>query len=820
MEIESGQRIRVHAIGYAHLDPIWLWDWREGCREDLATVRSAIIRIFEYSDFKMSFSSAALYLWIKKYDPDLFERIRKLVQIGRWEIVGGWWVESDVNLPSGESLLRQGFYGKQFFKQNFGVDCIVAFNPDSFGHPSTLPKILKHLGQFYYVFMRPENHEKQLPQDTFIWEGDDGSQIIATRIAYGYTCEKNCVQKVEQLIHDLQQEHQLADVMCFFGVGDHGGGPTRQAIEEIQQLKYNHYPHTINFGTILEYFMHLEPFRRHLSVIADELQHHARGCYSVNMPIKRLNRTCETQLLNTEKWCSVAYQILKCDFPNGSLKQAWEDVLLHQFHDVITGTSIRKGLQDATMYLNEALAICDRELFQALRQLASHITIEDEQGEFIVFNHLLWPYSGPVEIEYSHNTSEQREFLDATGRKIDYQDLQRSDLTPAERKRWVFCDTIPPLGYKIYHWGKIVKSALEPDAANPLKITPHSLENQFWQLEFSPHTGELIRLYDQQQAVEVIQSSAAVAKIIADPSDTWSHAISSFDNEIGRFQEPEFLVYETGPVRACLCIKTWFNHSSFEQKWRLYRDDPRIEVELKWNWQEQQKMLKYAFPLNLVQPVCYCDQPYGQIQRKADGQEQPFQQWVGVAGQTTTRNDEEIDYGVVFLNNGINSYHLDQNSLNLTLCRSAIYAHHDPACIDPNALYDYSDQGLHEVKLIIRPYAGSRIPPEIIRQAYELNTPPFVLIDFPHNGYLPKEIAFAEISAPNVIGTVYKKAQDGDELILRCYETAGQTTTAQLRMPYWRLAAEFTIKPYAINTYRIKIQGGLIKLLDSNALEE
>ena len=230
-------KVRIHAIGYGHLDPVWLWDWWEGCREGLATARSGILCMKEFPDFKASYSSAAIYEWIEKYNSELFSEIQQAIKEERWEVIGGWWLEPDVNIPSGESLIRQGFYGKRYFKQNFNVDCLVGFNADTFGHPNTLPKILKHLGEFYYTFTRPDFTEKELPNDVFVWEADDGSQVLTSRILESYNSRTNVTEKIERLFELAEANPIVSDIMCFYGVGDHGGGPTIRDIEDIRTFQ-------------------------------------------------------------------------------------------------------------------------------------------------------------------------------------------------------------------------------------------------------------------------------------------------------------------------------------------------------------------------------------------------------------------------------------------------------------------------------------------------------------------------------------------------------------------------------------------------------
>lgn len=814
MASNTGKKVRVHAIGYGHLDPIWLWDWREGCREDLATFRSALAHIEKYPEFKMTISSAGQYVWIKRYDPNLFDRVVKMVQEGRLEVIGGWWIEPDVNLPGGESLLRQGIYGKRFFKEFVGVDSIIGFNPDTFGHPITLPKILKHLGQFYYVFMRPDAHEKDLPNNVFIWESEDGSQVIASRIPEGYGCADHCEQKVDKLIQITRQNEIVNDVLCFFGIGDHGGGPTRETIESFEALQSNDDKKIVKYSTIHDYCMYLEPFRNQLPIVKDELQHHARGCYSVHMDVKQLNRRCENQLMTVEKWAAIGSLLFKREFPKTAIEHGWENVMLHQFHDVITGTSIRRGMDDMKMYLNETLAICDRELFGALRALASQVTINDENGEFIVFNPHPWAVKGPIQIEYVFDKNKSQVFVDSQENVLTIQDIQRSELTRAGRRHWVFLDSLPPMGYKTYRWKETETTGTTP--SGDLKIGKNWLENQFWRLEFDTGTGHLVRLFDRQQKLELIQAPAAILRVLEDRSDTWSHDLVRYEGKSAEFSDAEFKNYENGPVRAGLFIKTHFNRSILQQKWVIYADDPRIEINFDLNWQEQHKVAKYCFPLNLKNLSCNSAQPYGQISRPADAEEHPFQHWLDVVGET----ENNTEFGFAVLNSGVNAYSLRENELALTICRSAIYAHHDPATPDPAVIYEYSDQGRHEIKFVLVPHPGKRTPSKIMQKALELNAPYYVLLDYPHEGYLPNECSFLEIEAENVVGTVFKTSENGNGLVIRCLETAGKCTRTEIRLPWLKMKSEFTVKPFSLNTFHLTINGGKLKLNETNAIEE
>ena len=212
----------LHMIGNAHIDPVWLWQWQEGFHEVQATFRSALDRMKEFPEFKFVASSAVFYQWVEDNDPEMFAEIKQRVFEGRWGIVGGWWIEPDCNIPCGESFVRQGLYGQRFFKSRFGVTASVGYNIDSFGHHGMLPQILKKSGLPYYVFMRPDLHEKELPGRVFWWESDDGSQVLTLRLPSPYgTWGPNIDSHIQYCASEIKEP--LQEMVCFYGVGDHGG---------------------------------------------------------------------------------------------------------------------------------------------------------------------------------------------------------------------------------------------------------------------------------------------------------------------------------------------------------------------------------------------------------------------------------------------------------------------------------------------------------------------------------------------------------------------------------------------------------------------
>jgi len=290
-------KFRFHVIGQAHIDPVWLWPWSEGISVVHSTFRSALDRMNETPGFAFTASSAQFYQWIAENDPSMLDEIRRRVDEGRWNIVGGWWVEPDVNIPSGESLVRQGLYGQLTFQRLLGRSATVAFNPDSFGHPGTLPQILKLQSMENYVFMRPMPREKSIPSDLFWWESPDGSRVLTYRIPMSYNDSRSVRTRIEQTLVQLKGQ-PFKSFMSFYGAGDHGGGATRENISSILEIQSEKEAPTVIFSTPERYFEEVRGDRSlDLPALKDDLQHHSVGCYTAESEIKKGNRMSESALV-------------------------------------------------------------------------------------------------------------------------------------------------------------------------------------------------------------------------------------------------------------------------------------------------------------------------------------------------------------------------------------------------------------------------------------------------------------------------------------------------------------------------------------------
>jgi alpha-mannosidase len=788
---------KLHMIGNAHIDPVWLWQWQEGYHEVHATFRSALDRMEAYPNFVFVASSAAFYEWIEQSDPVMFREIQERVKQGRWVITGGWWVEPDCNIPCGESFVRQGLYGQLYFRKKFGLQAQTGFNVDSFGHAAALPKILQQSGIDYYVFLRPMPHEKELPAQLFRWQSGDGSCLMAFRIPFAYTfwgddLESHARDCLAEMSGDLRE------MMCFYGVGNHGGGPTIRHIECINQLAADqNFPAEVLFSTPEAFFQAVQTHKESIPTVEGELQHHASGCYAAHSGIKRWNRQAENRLLAAEKWSLLADWITDQPYPT-DFGRAWKNVLFNQFHDTLAGTAIEAAYEDARDTYGEALAIADRALTAAVQSLARQIHIPNVDGDMplVVFNPLTFPLKTPIEIESSRWPSDAV-LLDDQGKTIPHQSVQPA--TTAGRARLAFMAELPALGYRTYTLSTPPSPDKTLDLGQVIQVADHLLQSQRFRLEFDPHTGWITSLRDIQYGVEVFSGPAARPIVIDDPHDTWGHGVFRWDQIIGEFGAAQIKLVEHGPVKSVLRVSSRYGASTLIQDFSMYPDLDQIDVRLTVDWREQRKMLKLRFPVNLQDAAATFEIPYGQIERPAKGDEEPFQSWVDLSGMA-----QDKPYGFSLLNDG--KYSLDVNStgIGLTVLRSPVYAHHIPHELQPERDYTYMDQGTHRFQYTLYPHTGSWQQAGTVQRAAGLNQPPVALFTTCHpQGTLPQNDSFIAVAPESILVTVLKQAEGGHDLILRAYETGGLPANGVIQLPKWDRIIETAFKPGEIKTFRV-----------------
>lgn len=681
----------IHFIGNAHVDPAWMWRLGEGFESFVSTCRSALDRMDETEEFIFSASSAALYEFVEKTDKELFARIQKRVHEGRWEIVGGWWIEPDCNLPSGESFLRQAKYAQEYFLSRFGKICEVGFCIDSFGHNANLPQLLSQAGIKYYVFMRPGEDELRLEKPYFYWKAKAGEKVLAYRIPYHYSNFQHSVKEKVALLESSSFYNSSIPWMLFYGVGNHGGGPTKEQIVQIQELQATR--NDIRFSSVLSYFKELEKFND-IPEFELDLQHHAVGCYSAHSELKKLNRKAENALLRAEKFCTLASSPGVYQADQSVFDKAWKSVLLNQFHDTLGGVSIKEACDDATELYHSAISTAKEEGRLALYSIANKIDTTGSVETLLVFNPHPYEYTAPIEFELWHPHASEKGILlesvvliDDEGNQNQTQRIKASGKIGGDRVGFVALLGLPAFGWK--------KFAIKRN---------HSSETTSGHVSIAE---EIVARFRNPHAI-----------VYNDASDTWGHGVERYNEIIGEFTIEKVRVLESGSTRCSVRVTSHYGSSELIEDIIQYQGMDSVEVRTQLNWQEKRKMVKISFEHASKKPTFITEIPNSWIERPSDGKEYPIISWAS-AGEVSIITDSK------------QSFSSDGEYLSFIAARSPLYAHHVPPHESAvNGIHQ--DQGWQSFKYML--YLGKIDTSILHRESEKFMQPAYGIITSEHKG--------------------------------------------------------------------------------------
>ncbi|HNT36080.1 MAG TPA: alpha-mannosidase, partial [bacterium] len=527
----------IHLVCNAHLDPIWLWEWEEGAAEAISTFRTAADFCDEYNGFVFNHNEVVLYKWVAEYEPTLFKRIQKLVKQGKWHIIGGWYVQPDCNMPSGESFARQGLVGKRYFKKHFGVDVKTAINFDPFGHTRGLAQILKKSGFDAYLFCRPGQNDCPLPDDDFVWAGYDGTEILAHRSSLFYGNNLGGARsKVEAW---LKQNPEKPIGMVLWGVGDHGGGASRLDLAQLNALIDETPDWEIRHSNPDVYFAELAKKQHLLPRHGKDINPWAVGCYTSIIRIKQKHRLLENELYAVEKMAANAWMQGLMEYPQDDLNQALEDLLLCEFHDVLPGSCIQPAEEAAIRILDHGLEILARLKARAFFALSSGQP-KPPDGQIPVFVYNPHPYKVKQMVECEFQLADQNWADSFTQITVH----QKGKTIPSQVEREV--SNIP------LDWRKRVAfhAELEPSQMNRfdciLQVVPKKPETALRIRNGKVHfrTDELDVLINAKTGLmdrfrvngtDFLRKNAFQPLVIKDDVDPWGMCVKGYRNVEGAF---------------------------------------------------------------------------------------------------------------------------------------------------------------------------------------------------------------------------------------------------------------------------------------------
>ena len=716
----------VYAAGYSHIDLAWLWRWVETVQVCRETFQSALDFFQEFETFHFSMSQSHAHRWMEERYPELFAAIQRAVRDGRWEIVGGTSVEADCNLPGGESQVRQLLRGKRYFLEKFGKDVRIGWCPDSFGYNVNLPQILKKAGVDYFVTAKISwNDTNPFPYNLFWWESPDGSRVLTFLPMGGYTFDLNGARILDHLARIQKQPGQVRSILSVYGVGNHGGGPTRAQLERARRLRKLDFFPRFELAPALTFFESFSAEERaRLPVWSDELylEYH-RGTYTTHAEVKKANRRGECGLMTAEKLASIA-RGQGLAYPARPLDQAWDRLLFNQMHDILPGSSITPVYRDARRdygRMRGAYRRVQRDALAALGQAVDTRTLAAGQP-LLVFNPLSWARSDVVKVALTEeDQGPVWSVTDAAGRPLPTQVVHQD----GERRVLFRAEDVPSLGYRVY--------LLRPEApageaaSSALRATTEQMENEHLAARVDPRTGHLVSLVHKATGRNALADRAAAnqLQLLEDRPKRYDAWNLGFTGKQWNLDEVKSLrLVENGPVRAVVRVERTFlgpgkarRHptenfpsSFFTQDIILERGSPRLCLRVQADWWEDHICAKVAFPLSVDPAKATYEAPYAHLERSTRREtswdkaryEVSFQKWV----------DLTVDrFGVSILNDAKYGGDTLANVFRLTLLRS-------PTSPDPTA-----DRGRHDTTYALYPHAGGWRKALTVRQGYEMNYP-------------------------------------------------------------------------------------------------
>ena len=779
--------VKIHLIANSHLDPVWLWDWREGLNEAICTVRTVLDLMDEDKRLTYIRGESLLYRHIEETEPATFQRILRYVKSGRWDVVGGTYLQPDTNMAGVETLARQYTEGQRYFQDRFGAKVTAAWQADSFGHTAGLPEILNAAGINSFAFTRPDKKVLPLREPAFWWEGESGARILAYRPLVGwYGTEHDEIPRRLTGLLEAGCQSGLQNVACFYGVGNHGGGPTRRQLADIRAWAETHLDVMVVHSGLHAFFAALREEiskkpKSALPVHRGELNFCLRGCYSSMAGFKRLYRRGENLLARAEKTDAAVSGFLK--EPGSDLTEAWKGVLFNSFHDILPGSSIERAFEEQTAWMGGVIHSSRAAEFRALNRLAQCIDTRVAECPphhpsgiaALVWNPHAQPYQGHVELEgcldyrpiwkyQGHTTELPIRVLDPGGQVLPFQEIATENRSITEvpwRKRVLVPVSLPAFGWNILEMGW-VEGAVPLKVKNPVTGRPDRISNGEYSVKaIAGKKG--IQIFHRGRPL--LGGEGLTAAVYDDPWGSWGGMLEEPDSIL--FMKPREVwsitaieLTESGPERASLWVRLAGGKSRIDLTFSVSRDRSAVDVAARVFWAERSARLKLRFP---VGDEAEFEVPGATVTRKPSG-EVPGGKWVTVGSKFGLASD------------ALYNFDAKDGALSATVVRATRYADDVPTASDAFPWHPATDQG--ELKFLFLVTANV---PEIRRLARELEQPPVVQLVPAQKGRLPRSGSLASLQPESLQLLALKRAESGRGFVLRVQAQAGKTVPASLQ---------------------------------------
>jgi alpha-mannosidase len=811
----------MDVVGHAHMDMGWLWQYNENIKMANDNLRQIVRFMEEYPDYKAVLSQPAVFQFVEKNDPELFKKITKYVKEGRLEPVGGTWVESDNNLPSGEALSRSFLLGQTYYMNHFGRRAVVGWFGDDFGHTSQLPQILRLSGLKYYYFHRCVPGPGM---GSFTWEGSDGSKVLAFKSE-----TYNGDPSADNIIRYLR-DFPAGGGKTFLpiGAGDHGGGPSRENIENVHRLDADpSFPAKVKFTTAEEFYKSIEPYMADRPTHKGEMQFVFEGCYTNVAEIKEFNRRCENtlyeaELMNTVNWLTGG------NYSYDVLHDAWTNVAFNQFHDILPGSAIYESNRESVSRYEEAWRKTRENRDVTFYNLADKIKYRTDYGQPVVAVNMqpyerkaivevsvfsydqpastglsIWPdFYGGKNVSAKDGNNMSVLVRDNEGNTYPAQVIAGKMFPPGWRSTVQFVVDKMPAGYKTFYVD-VSKPAVNSD---PIPVKDGKFTTDYYEVGFDLGTGDINSLIDRKSGKQYVAAGKKFNTLRIYMETKYGGMKSWMINHANYVSDvetvPGSVKITNGPVRACIeSDKVWGN-SKFHVRTYVYKTYPRVDFDVDVDWLEwgnetkDSPMLRAVFPVNMDSDArLYCHVPFDVVERPANGKfkggEIPISEAnnesIGSVPTTETSFGQEVPAhffsdvnngkeGIAIINNSKYGYSYDAGEFRLSLMRSAG---------NPDF---YPNLGRFNIRYSIYPHEGDWAQANVMLEGEAFNNP--VYASEPRSTAMeagsknaPQEASLFKVDATNVQVTAIKKAESGNELIVRFAEMEGKDTNVTITLP-------------------------------------
>jgi alpha-mannosidase len=783
----------VSLVGTSQINTAWLQRYPETIDLTRSVFSQALRHLEKYPDFYFAHGQALSYWWMEQNDPALFESIQKAVREGRWEILGGAWVEGDMNLVSGEAMARQFLYGKRYLKEKFGVEVKTAWMPEVASFAWSAPQVLKKSGMSSFVFYQPDEAMR-----LFEWEGLEGTRVLSYRPPD--QLDSRLTKDVRRTAHQARKDFNWPKALRVYGVGAQSGGPTGFDIRLAEDLASRPVTPTVRMARADRFFEELNSRPPSLAVYREEMAANHSGAWTSQALQKWNNRQSEMLLPAAEAF-SLFAQPYGGTYTQAEFTAQWRNVLFNQSHAFMNGMGVAANYEYAQRSYREVIETAKAALDQAMTRIETAINSQSPntaETPVVVYNALGWPRTDAVEIEIEQQTAKstawravgakeqtaklkspkgkkeeetvEREvkatpyFRDANGKKLLAQILRQDSTAQGMRYQMLFLpEEVPAFGYKTY-WLEWRNEAPKLAARARIDVDSLTMSNSFYSLKIDPERGGLTNWVDYQRNREWIANKPSGLQILGEKGGENSALNFNYDGTSDRLKliEPP-IVLETGPLRARLLTKYKYGNSEIAQEYLVYAMLPRVEMRYRANWAERNKTLKVVYPFQLFDGKLMTEIPFAALERPMNGAEVLMQKWLDLSNE---------QYGVTIANDSKYGADVQDGVVRVTALRA------------PDSPDAKADEGEHHFALAINTHNGDWKNGGAAQTGHNFNLPLMARVVQQQNGALPPKHSFVNVEPPRVIVSALKKSEDDADWILRIYESAGQPATATITLPF------------------------------------